>query len=163
MMLVEAQDVLIELPGAKTELLQFADDTIIFTSVHPDNLHLIMIILRRFASISGLHINLQKSGFVPISLPSHNVQTVGHILGCQSLTLPLTYLGLLLTYKRPSNEIFQPLVQVVESRLQSWKGKPLSMVGREVLLNAVLNAQPIYYMQVFLLPQGIIDRLTQIT
>ena len=37
-MLQQLQPHLIQVPGAKTELLQFADDTIIFTPAHPQNL-----------------------------------------------------------------------------------------------------------------------------
>jgi hypothetical protein len=39
----------------------------------------------------------------------------------------------------------------------------LSMAGQSVLVNTVLNALPTYYMQVFRLPQGIIDRIISCT
>jgi hypothetical protein len=122
-----------------------------------------MNILRQFVEVSGLHINLQKSGFLSISLSPQHAQTIASILQCQPFSLPLSYLGLPLTIKRPSIDTFQPLVSTVQNRLQGWKGKPLSMAGRLVLLNAVINALLIYYMQVFLLPTSIIDQVTRIT
>jgi hypothetical protein len=36
------------------------------------------------------------------------------------------------------------------------------MTGRAILLNSVLNAPPLYHMQAFLLPQGVIGELTKI-
>jgi Reverse transcriptase (RNA-dependent DNA polymerase)/zinc-binding in reverse transcriptase len=162
-MIATSQQVLFQIPGAPTKLLQFADDTVIFTPAHPQNLHIIMNILRQFVEVSGLHINLQKSGFLPISLSPQHAQTIASILQCQPFSLPLSYLGLPLTIKRPSINTFQPLVSTVQNRLQGWKGKPLSMAGRLVLLNAVINALLIYYMQVFLLPTSIIDQVTRIT
>jgi Reverse transcriptase (RNA-dependent DNA polymerase) len=98
--------------------MQFADDTVILTPAHPQNLHIIMNILRQFAEVSGLHINLQKSGFLSISLSPQYAQTIASILQCQPFSLPLPYLGLPLTIKRPSIDTFQPLVSTVQNRLQ---------------------------------------------
>jgi Reverse transcriptase (RNA-dependent DNA polymerase) len=51
------QNDLLQTPRCKTEILQFADDTIIFTSAHSTNLTAIMGVLRNFVRLSGLHLN----------------------------------------------------------------------------------------------------------
>jgi zinc-binding in reverse transcriptase len=47
----------------------------------------------------------------------------------------------------------------VQRRLQDQAKSNLSLAGRVVILNSILNALPLYYMQVFCLLQGVIDRL----
>jgi hypothetical protein len=43
------------------------------------------------------------------------------------------------------------------------KDKKLSMAARMVILNSFLNTLPMYYMQVFKLPQEIIDKIISLT
>jgi Reverse transcriptase (RNA-dependent DNA polymerase) len=97
-LIANVQDDLIQKPNCKIELLQFADDTIIFTPTHPQNLATIMGVLRNFTALSGLHLNQSKSGYVPIAIPSRNIDTITALLGCQPLQLSMTYFGLPLTH-----------------------------------------------------------------
>ena len=46
------------------------------------------------------------------------------------------------------SQTWQPLLQLLASRLRSWGNKYVNLVGRVVLLNSVLNAIPIFYMSV---------------
>jgi hypothetical protein len=109
-LIIEEQHNFIQTPDAATEILQFADDTIIFMPAHPRNLTIIMEVLRKFASLLGLHINVQKNGYVPIAIPSQSVPTITNLLGYQTLKLPITYLGLPLTHSKPTNELFEPML-----------------------------------------------------
>jgi Reverse transcriptase (RNA-dependent DNA polymerase) len=69
-MFQKLQESLVQLPTTSTTLLQFADDTVIITPAHTHNIKLTMATLHAFGAISGLKINLQKSEFFPIALPS---------------------------------------------------------------------------------------------
>jgi Reverse transcriptase (RNA-dependent DNA polymerase) len=91
------QNDLIHLPTATTSLLQFADDTIIITSAHTRNIKLIMAIFNIFGELSGLKINLHKSGFLLITIPPDLNPTIASLIGCPALTAPIQYLGLPLT------------------------------------------------------------------
>jgi Reverse transcriptase (RNA-dependent DNA polymerase) len=89
----EVQPNHIQTLDCRTELLQFADNAIIFTPAHPQNLSTIMDVLNKFANLSGLHMNRQKSEFIPIAIPPQRIMTVTSLLGVRQLQLPITYLG----------------------------------------------------------------------
>jgi hypothetical protein len=88
--------------------------------------------------------------------------TLAAILGCKASNFLITYLGLPLSNKRLTREAYQKLIQQEEHCLAGWKAGLLSIGGRLVLLNAVLTAQPIYYMLAFLLPKWVITKLDKI-
>jgi Reverse transcriptase (RNA-dependent DNA polymerase) len=157
------QNDLLELPIAKTTLLQFADDTTIVTPAHPTNIKLIMATLDVFAKISGLQVNLSKSGFLPIAIPPDLIPTVTSLINCEPLTLPIQYLGLPLTINTPPKSAYLPLITSVQRRCEGLKGKNLSMAGRAVLTNSVLNVVPLHYMQALLLPKWVTKQFTKIT
>jgi hypothetical protein len=110
-----------------------------------------------------LHMNRQKSGYVPIVIPQQHLTTITSLLRVNPLQLPITYLGLPLTYRNLTNALFQPLLTALERRLQGQAGSNILMAGRTVFLNCILNALLIYYMQAFWLSQATIDRIITLT
>ncbi|KAK4389703.1 putative mitochondrial protein [Sesamum angolense] len=62
------------------------------------------------------------------------------------------YLGLPTLVGRSKKEIFQSLKDRIWKRLQSWRCKNLSQVGKVVLLQSVLQAMPTYVRGCFLIP-----------
>jgi Reverse transcriptase (RNA-dependent DNA polymerase) len=113
-LLQEVQPNLVQTPDCITELLQFADDAILFTPAHPQNLATIIDVLDKFADRSGLRMNRQKSGYVPIAIPRQHITTITSLLSVNPLQLPITYLGLPLTHRKPTNALFQPLLTALE-------------------------------------------------
>jgi hypothetical protein len=145
-MIIKIKDELIDLHMARTTLLQFADDTAIVTPAHVKNIKLIMTTLEIFAQVLGLKINLSKNDFLPIEIPMDLVPTVTSLLKFNPLTLPIQYLGLPLTIKKLPKSAYLPLLANVQRRCEGFKGKNLSMAGRMILTNSVLNTVPLYYM-----------------
>jgi hypothetical protein len=68
-------------------------------------------------------------------------------------------LGLPLTIKKPSREVYYPLVERVEDKLDGWKGKLISKGGRLQLADSVLSAILGYYMSYFQLSRWVIKKL----
>jgi Reverse transcriptase (RNA-dependent DNA polymerase) len=99
----------INLLTATTTLLQFADDTIVITPAHPKNLKLLIQTFQTFANVSGLHINLNKSGFLPIAIPDNLTTVITNILKCETLTTPIQYLRLPLTIKKKPPKSSSPV------------------------------------------------------
>jgi hypothetical protein len=64
----QAGDLLVSIPTFQMTVLQFADDTAIFTPAHVQNIKIIHSILNVFGETSGLKINLTKSGYIPIAI-----------------------------------------------------------------------------------------------
>lgn len=109
---------------------QYADDTAVIASADITTLISLKLIIRIFASISGLKVNFEKSTFVPLNVPETDKDWVQSILGCKETNFPVSYLGLPLTLIKPKRQSFLTLVERVERQLGGWKGKFLSRGGR---------------------------------
>ncbi|KAJ4734117.1 RNA-directed DNA polymerase (reverse transcriptase)-related family protein [Rhynchospora pubera] len=140
-------------------ILQYADDTLIFSTVRGNALQVLQLTLRLFQLASGLHLNFQKSTFLPINLDTATVDAVKLLFGFTTSSLPMDYLGLPLTLGRPDKSCFIPLLQKIETRLQGWKNCYLSRAGRVTLASSVLSAIPSYFMYVFLLPRWLTEAI----
>ena len=69
------------------------------------------------------------------------------------------YLGLPFFIGRSKKQVFTTLKERVGQKLAGWKGKLLSMGGKEILIKVVAQAIPTYTMSCFQLPQGLCDDL----
>ncbi|GAU34029.1 hypothetical protein TSUD_16170 [Trifolium subterraneum] len=101
--------------------LQYADDTLCIGEVSVDNLWTLKAILRGFELASGLKVNFWKSSLIG-------------------------YLGLPIGTNPKSGPTWEPLLDHLRKRLFSWRNKHISLAGRIVMINAVLNAIPIFYL-----------------
>lgn len=66
------------------------------------------------------------------------------------------YLGMPAVVGRSQNEVFRYVKDRVWDRRKRWHERNFSMVEREILIEAVLQAIPIYVMSCFLLPKMIL-------
>lgn len=119
-------------------------------------------ILYLFEGASGLSINFTKSylystnyGFQPSAISAS-------ILNCARDCLPLTYLGVPISGRRPKREDWKKLTSLVRTKLLSWKATYLSLGGRLTLLNSVLSSIPTYWMSVFKLPSWVIKEIDKV-
>ena len=131
------------------QAFQYADDTAVIASADLNSLITLKLVIRLFASVSGLKVNYGKSIFVPINIPTENRQLVAAVLNCTEAEFPIHYLGMPLTLKKPTRELFMPLIEKVERKLEGWQGRMLSRGGRLQLLQSVLTSIPTYYMMCF--------------
>ena len=70
-----------------------------------------------------------------------------------------TYLVLPTFVGRAKYQTFAYLKEQVWKKLQGWKGRMLSRVGKEVLIKAVVQSIPTYTIGVFLLPAKLCNEL----
>jgi hypothetical protein len=124
---------MVSISTLQTTVLQFADDTAIITPAHTMNLKIIKQTLEIFENISGLRVNTNKSGFIPIAVAPHHAHTIASITQFLQISFPTTYLGLPLTICKPPREAYLPLISIVQHRFEGWAGKHLSPVERNVL------------------------------
>ncbi|KAJ1691520.1 hypothetical protein LUZ63_015675 [Rhynchospora breviuscula] len=143
-------------------LLQYADDTLIFSTAKGQAPRSLVLVLDNFSKVSGMALNLTKSSFVPFNLPDTQVESLQDLLHCSYTTLPVLYLGLPLTDRRPDRATFQLLIDKLTKRLSGWKAKLLSRAGRLVLASSVLSTIPIFFMSVFKLPVWVIRAIDRI-
>jgi hypothetical protein len=75
---------------------------------------------------------------------------VRHVLGTGS------YLGLPSMIGRKKKTIFAYLKDRIWKRMNSWRGRALSRVRKEIMIKSVLQTIPSYVMGVYLLPNSTI-------
>lgn len=117
------------------------------------------LILKLFSKISGLQINYAKSVFIPLNLSPLEHKLVHLIFYCAQTELPITYLGMPLTFKRPNRADFLPLIEKIEWRLEGWQWKLISHGGRLILQNSVLALIHLHYMTYFVLSKWVLIRI----
>lgn len=139
--------------------LQYADDTAIIASGDIFSLILFKITLRLFSAMSGLQVNYSKSTYIPLNVAPEDFLWTDALMGCQKTNFPITYLGMPLTIKKLTKQLYIPLIEKFEGRLQGWQSKLLSRGGRLLLAQTVLSSIPVYYMICFLLPKWVISKI----
>lgn len=138
---------------------QYADDTAIIAHADLTTMVTLKLILRLFSKVSGLQINFDKSSFYPINLDPDETLMVAVVMQCNQTQLPISYLGMPLTIRKPCKQDFIPLIEKIEARIEGWTAKLLSKGGRVQLINSVLSSVPIYLMTCFELPKWVVKRI----
>lgn len=136
----------------------FADDCFIFMRAKEEEARVVHDLLHKYEIASGQSINLGKSNILFSKNVAHATRTmITDFLGVNECARVSKYLGLPAMIGRNKKEIFNFVRDHVWKRLNSWKGKTLSMAGREILLKSVAQAIPTYCMSMYLIPQSLGD------
>jgi hypothetical protein len=83
-------------------------------------------------------------------------------LNCKVSSIPFTYLGLPVGANPRRVSTWEPLLESLRKRLGVWSNKYVSFGGRIVLLNAVLNAIPVFYLSYLKLPVQVWKKIRRI-
>lgn len=114
--------------------LQFADDTIIFCDASSEKVDNLKYILRWFEMLSDLKINYGNCELFGIRMEGNYVKNLADAFGCRVGRLPTTYSGLPLCLGLPKKSLWDPVVERLDKKLSSWKGRYSSLGGRLTLL-----------------------------
>lgn len=142
--------------------LQFADDTVIFARPDPTTLYNIKSVLILFQLTSGLKINFHKSEILGINVEDEKLQDMARVLCCKVGKFPLSYLGLPIGGSSSRVARWDPLLDRMNRKLATWKSKLLSIGGLLTLIKASLSNLPIYFMSLYPIPHGVIDKMVSI-
>ncbi|GAU38174.1 hypothetical protein TSUD_264000 [Trifolium subterraneum] len=148
--------------GVNISHLQYADDTLFVGEVCVENLWTTKAILRWFELISGLKVNFFKSKLFGINVEDDFLSSAAAFLKCNVERLPFIYLGLPVGANPRRMATWNPVLEVLQKRLASWKNKYVSLGGRVVLLNSVLAAIPIFYLSLFKMPVGVWKKIVRL-
>jgi hypothetical protein len=107
-------------------------------------------VLTIFENCSGLKVNLNKTEIFPIRCSEEIVSEVLMDFPGKMFKFSDKYIDLPLHMRKLRRVDVQPLLDKIGGRLLGWKGKMLTMAGRDTLDKCVLTSQPIYYLMVFL-------------
>lgn len=118
--------------------LSFADDILIFFDGTEDSLRGILSILEEFRSASGLSISLAKSELMIDGGCPHRCQNIASDVGIKQGALPVRYLVVPLSSKKMNKSDYQPLLDKIMARFNSWSARHLSFAGRLKLIQSVI-------------------------
>ncbi|XP_016177831.1 uncharacterized protein LOC107620131 [Arachis ipaensis] len=144
--------------------LLFADDCIIFTRVQEDEIYQLIQIINKYTETSGQRINTEKSGLIfGRHVPIQSKVNTEEITGMASWEDPERYLGLPARWGRSKNKALEWIEEKILDKMQGWKEKLLNQAGKEVLIKAVIQAIPIYAMNVIKFPISFCKRIEAAT
>ena len=120
-----------------------------------------MSILEEFKTVSGLRINKEKTELLLDGKCLVKCQEMAERLGIKQGALPIRYLGVLLSSKKMKKSDFQPLLDKVLYRFNSWTVRHLSFAGRFQLIQAVIYSTIAFWASIFIIPKECIKLLEQ--
>ena len=141
----------------KLSHLSFADDIVVFTDGSPESLRNTLAVFDKFASMSGLRINVAKSTVFAAGKGKLVLEAAAGATGLTVSALPIKYLGLPLTTKIMTKNDYEPLITKIRNRFISWTSKALSYAGRLQLIKSVIASITNFWCAAFCLPQACID------
>lgn len=146
--------------GPSISHLFFADDVLLFAKAKPSQVRTLSHLVQQFCSFSGFKVNIDKSrAFCSPATLMTRQQKLSQITGIRLTGSLEKYLGFKMFLSRPVKADFQDILDKVNNRLASWKGKLLNKAGTLTLVNSVMCSIPTYTMPINWLPESICNTL----
>jgi hypothetical protein len=80
--------------------LEYADDTLLFSTCDKEAIRNLKCVLMLFEQVSGMRINFHKSEWVPMNLDEDQIHEIAHVVSCPVGSFPIKYLGVLLHFEK---------------------------------------------------------------
>jgi hypothetical protein len=106
--------------GLVVSHLQYADDTLCIDKATVENLWTMKALLRGFEMASGLKINFSKSSLIGVNIPEDFMAMACSFLSCSEGSLPFKYLGLPVGANPKRMSTWEPMLDTLCGRLNSW-------------------------------------------
>lgn len=143
--------------------LFFADDSFIFFKANSNACLVLKSIFTDYESASGQKINLDKSSVsFSRNVPLDIQDSLALLLNVARVDKHELYLGMPMDISHSKVEAFSSIKEKFQSKLQGWRGKTLSIAGKEILLKSVVQSIPTYIMSCFELPSSLCNDLQQL-
>lgn len=121
-------------------ILSFVDDVIILCEGSCSNLWSIKVILRGLELILDLRVNFFKSNIYGVNVNNCFLQSTSIFMRCYINKLPFKFMGVQVESSPRRASLWKNVIENVRVRFSSWKGRGMSMGGRMVMINVMLNS-----------------------
>jgi hypothetical protein len=137
--------------------LLFADDLLIFGKATPKEANSIHACLEKYCLWPSQSINSGKSSISLLknTKPS-TIALILNILPYSPNPTNFTYLGLPILFGNSKKDAFQNFIDRVNSKMDGWRAKTLSQVGRLMLIKSVAAVISSYAMSFFYYPKAFV-------
>ncbi|XP_062175976.1 uncharacterized protein LOC133881026 [Alnus glutinosa] len=152
----------ISVRGVHLTHLFFADDSLLFCRANSDEWGNLMKVLEAYEAASGQKINIEKSSIFFSSNTGAEFRALISAAGFAPSSCFEKYLGLPILVGRSKMRSFEGILSRVRKKVDGWKEKFLSQAGKEILIKAVVQAIPMYSMNIFQLPKKLCSNLNSI-
>jgi exonuclease III len=149
-------------PGVKDiNHAQFVDDTLLLGGASVQTTRKFKTELDIYNEISGSEIILSKSKIYGWYTSPREMLEISRVLGMEGFTNwdSFKYLGVPIFRTKPKASQWLPLIDKLKGRINSWGEKWLNLVGKVVLIKAVLASIPIYQSSLLLAPTTMIQKI----
>ncbi|XP_010495645.1 PREDICTED: uncharacterized protein LOC104772766 [Camelina sativa] len=139
--------------------LSFTNHMLIFFDGQEASLEGILAILEDFKQESGLGINRDKTA---LFLDGENLEEnklIADRAGLVQGSFPVRYLGVPLSSKKMTRQDFQPLLDRIRAKFNSWTVRKLSFAGRIQLIQSVVYSTITFWASIFVLPNGLLEEI----
>ena len=142
--------------GPKLTHLFFADDCLFFCRASLLKCEKIKELMGFYEKASGQMINKHKTTlFFSKNIDAQTMKDIKLSLNVLAIQHYEKYLGLTSFVDREKKSCFTHIKERIWAKMQGWKEKLMSQVGKEVIIKAVVQSIPTYSMSVFKLPVGL--------
>lgn len=135
----------------------FADDIMIFSRASKRSLFNLLQLFQSYEQVSGQVISKEKSKFFVGSVSHSRIRSISELLGFSVSSLPFIYLGVPLFKGKPKKIHLQPIADKIKSKLSSWKGSILSIMGIVELVKSVIFSMLVYSFRVYSWPSNLLN------
>ncbi|CAH9147761.1 unnamed protein product [Cuscuta epithymum] len=142
--------------------LAYADDLMLFSRGDTYSIRILVDALKEFGDVSGLRVNHDKSNIFVGGVRDLELQNILDLVDYGQGTFPVRYLGIPLAPLKVSVAQYAPLIEVIQDFLNAWNTKTISYAGKIELIRSVIQGVQSFWLQVFPVPQAILDRIVSI-
>ena len=142
--------------------LLYTYDILLFFRARKARLRNIQMLLSKYKASSSQCFNLQKSNLYMGKCSARRAQMISKIIPITRASLPSVYLGVHLFFGTSRHSHFNQLLDSIRARLNWWKAKCPSFIGRLIMVKHVLSSIPLYISPVIPIPSKTILQIERL-
>lgn len=142
--------------------VQYVEDTVIHVDATIDSILTLKGILRGIELTIGILVNFSESSLIMVNSDQTFLDLSCEFFHYKMESLPFKYLGLPVGANPFLAVTWKPLTNILSTMLLSWKHSYVSLGGRVILLNSVLNFIPIFFLSLLTMSAKVWKKMVKI-